>query len=275
MLYATPLITVYSLAVTALLGLVMGSFLGCVAWRAVHGGSVLRGRSHCDSCGHVLGPADLVPVASWLALHGRCRYCGEHISARCPVGETLTAVVYVSIVARYDLTAQTIELLAFASVLVVLTLTDLDDRTIPNGCIVAALLIRAAYIGYVALTGGEALTLLTDSLVGAAAIGIPLLVIVLVMDRVLGQASMGGGDLKLLAVCGLYFGWQQSLLLVIVACVLGLVLALVPGLLPHDDEDDATTSGHGTFPFGPAIAVAAWLTMLCGAPIVTWYLGLF
>ena len=82
MLRLSPFITVYCCAVAALLGACTGSFLACLAWRTVHGESVLRGRSHCDVCGHVLGVRDLVPVFSYLFSGGKCRYCGAKLSAR-------------------------------------------------------------------------------------------------------------------------------------------------------------------------------------------------
>ena len=75
---------IYCCVVSALLGAVFGSFLNCAAWRLGHGESVLRGRSHCTACGHVLGAADLVPILSWLFLRGKCRYCGSRIPARYP-----------------------------------------------------------------------------------------------------------------------------------------------------------------------------------------------
>lgn len=71
MLHLTPFLTVYCCALAALLGACMGSFLNCMAWRVVHGESVLRGRSHCDACGHMLGARDLVPIVSYLASGGR------------------------------------------------------------------------------------------------------------------------------------------------------------------------------------------------------------
>ena len=75
-------ITVYCCAMAVLLGACMGSFLNCLAWRMLHGESVLRGRSHCDACGHVLGVRDLVPVLSYVCSGGKCRYCGAKLSAR-------------------------------------------------------------------------------------------------------------------------------------------------------------------------------------------------
>ena len=90
MLRLSPFITVYCCTVAALLGACTGSFLGCLAWRTVHGESVLRGRSHCDICGHTLGVRDLVPVFSYLLSGGKCRYCGAKLSARHVWGELIS-----------------------------------------------------------------------------------------------------------------------------------------------------------------------------------------
>ena len=67
MLHLIPFLTVYCCVLAAVFGACMASFLNCMAWRVVHGESVLRGRSHCDACGHVLGARDLVPIVSYLA----------------------------------------------------------------------------------------------------------------------------------------------------------------------------------------------------------------
>jgi leader peptidase (prepilin peptidase)/N-methyltransferase len=75
---------------------------------------------------------------------------------------------------------------------------------------------------------------------------------------------MGGGDIKLLFVAGLYFGWTRTLFLILVACVAGIVF----GMARASDEERA-------FPFGPAIALACWVTMLVGDGVVSWYLSLF
>ena len=97
MLYADPFLTVYCCLLAALLGACMGSFLNCAAWRIVHGESVLRGRSHCDACGHVLAVRDLIPVVSYLAAHGRCRYCGAKLSRRHVLAEAVSALVFVTL----------------------------------------------------------------------------------------------------------------------------------------------------------------------------------
>ena len=96
------------------------------------------------------------------------------------------------------------------------------------------------------------------------AISVPLLLLVLLADKLLGRETMGGGDIKLVAVLGLHFGPLQTLFLLILSCVLGLAL----GAAMKKAKD-------APFPFGPALALAGWLTALCGAPLVSWYLSFF
>ncbi|MBO7674978.1 MAG: prepilin peptidase [Atopobiaceae bacterium] len=275
MLADSPLVMGYCLFVIALLGLCMGSFLNCLAWRMTHDESVLKGRSHCTTCGHVLAARDLVPVLSWVMAKGRCRYCGERVSGRYPATELLCAVAYATIFLRYGLSVQTIELVAFASVLLVLSLTDLDDYVIPNATIVACVAIRLAYVVYQGMSGQADLpVVLRDTLLGGFAVAIPVLVLALVMDRVLGTESFGGGDVKLLFVAGMYFGWQQCLFLVMLACVLGIAFGVVSQRARTAKASDEGGSPR-LIPFGPSIAAACWATMLVGEQVVGWYLGFF
>lgn len=267
-------LAIYLTCVTALLGLVVGSFLNCVAWRIVRGESWVSGRSHCDACGHVLEPRDLVPVVSWLSTRGRCRYCGAKVSARNPATEIGCAILYVAILWRYCLPLKTLEMCGLASVLLVASLTDLDDYLIPNGCIVAAVVIRILYLMACAFLGQDVGPVVRASLVGAVAVTVPLLVLVLIMDHMLGKPSMGGGDLKLFAVAGLYFGWQQGIFLVMVACVLGIAFGLVGRRQGEKDGAPADDVPAHAFPFGPSIAAAMVITMLCGHQVLGWYLGL-
>ena len=313
MLHASPFITTYALVLAGLVGLVMGSFLECFAWRITHNESVLRGRSHCDECGHVLGFGDLVPVFSWLAHHGTCKYCGAQISMKHPVGELVCAVVYVTIVAHYGITLEALEMLVFASALFVLSFTDIEDFLVPNGAIIVAICARVVFIAaaygmlaggvdasfvfgdpsqHVGAPGDVALALVRDSLIGALGVGLAIVVIVLIMDRALGRESMGGGDIKLFVVAGLYFGWKQCLFLVVVACLIGLLFAAFQmRQQAREDAEDAQLAekikdkiGYDAalertqlpaFPFGPSIAIACWITMLFGARVVNWYFGLF
>jgi len=254
-----PALWLISFAV--LLGLIMGSFLNCLAWRLVHGESVMKGRSHCAVCGHVLGPLDLVPLLSWLLLKGRCRYCGERVSARYPLAELACGALFGSLAWRYGFSAETLRFLLLFSILLAISLVDLEDGWVPD-----RLLIVGA-VGYLVLLPlePEPVKLLLRGLIGAAALFVPMMLLVLAADKLLGRESMGGGDLKLFALLGLYFGWQLGLLLVILSCVTGLVFAVIMGKAKPGKP----------FPFAPAMAAAAWITAMWGDDVIKLYLSYF
>ena len=132
-----PAQAAFLLGIAAVLGACLGSFVNCLAWRLANGESVLAGRSHCTSCGHVLGALDLVPVASWLALRGRCRHCGQRVSPRYVIVEALMAALFAAIVVRYGLSVQTAAYLVLVCILMAVALVDLDTFIIPSGFVVA------------------------------------------------------------------------------------------------------------------------------------------
>ena len=204
MLYATPVITVYCVVLAVILGACMGSFLNCWAWRIVHGESVAKGRSHCDACGHALAFRDLVPVVSYLASHGKCRYCGKKLGVRHLAAELSTAAVYVAILLKYDISLQTLEYILFASLLLGCAFADLEGYMIPDRFILAGIILRPVFL----LLGQEPNSAWINSILGGACVAGALLLVVLVYEKLRKVEAMGGGDIKLLFVTGLYLGWQ-------------------------------------------------------------------
>lgn len=167
---------------------------------------------------------------------------------------------------RYGASLELLELAGLCLVLVTLSLTDLAALVIPNACIAGAVTIRLGYLALLAMAGHSAVpALVVRSLVGALAALVPLTALTLLMDRALGAESLGGGDLKLLAVAGLYVGWRQLPPLLVVACLLGIAIA---ALLPRRED-----GGLAPFPFGPAISAALWLTLLAGDVVDSWMLA--
>lgn len=261
MLYATPFITVYCCVLAAIFGLCMGSFLNCLAWRIVHGESVLKGRSHCDACGHVLGPKDLVPVVSYLVSRGKCRYCGAKLSARHLVAEIATGVAYVLVLLNYDISLQALQYVLFASILLLCAFADLEGYIIPDGALIVGAGVRAVYL-LVTRAPGRAWA---DALLGGFAVGGGLLLVVLGYEKIKKVEAMGGGDLKLLFVTGLYLGPVGNLLCLFAACVLGIVF----GLIATKGENETP------FPWGPSISAAGIFVALYGEGLIQAYLGLF
>ncbi|NLG10884.1 MAG: prepilin peptidase [Coriobacteriaceae bacterium] len=263
MFFGSMAITVYALFITALLGLCMGSFLNCAAWRMTHNESVLKGRSHCTSCGHELAAKDLVPVFSWIASGGHCRYCDEKIPKRYIVVEVLTATIFIIIVLKFGVTLLALEMLALASILICVTLTDLEDGIIPNSLIIIGIVLKLIFV----LFSGDILDGLLRVVIGGLSISLPLLIIVLIADKVMKKDTMGGGDIKLFFMVGMYFDWQINIFILVAACVLGIIFSVI--------SMRGKIEGGKPLPFGPSIAAASLLSMVIGAEIVSWYLGLF
>ena len=256
---------IYLGVVAFILGACMGSFLNCMAWRIANNESIFRGRSHCDECGKTLQVRDLFPLVSYLINKGKCRFCGAKLSAGHLVAELLTGAVFVLVLFTYDLTWQTLEMLLLCCILLVAAFTDIKNYTIPNGCIIAGIIFRIPFF-FLLPNGQESLV---DALLGGFAVGGGLLLVVLVYEKLRQIEAMGGGDLKLLFVTGLYLGWAQNILCLFLACILGIVFGLVTQKRREHNENAKI------FPWGPSICAAAILCMLVGSNILDAYLALF
>lgn len=257
MMQGDTFLTVYIFIVMGIFGAVFGSFINCMAWRIAHGESVLKGRSHCAVCGHPLAVLDLVPVFSFLFLKGRCRYCKEKISPRYVAAELMMAAAFVLITWRFDLSLQTLWICGLACILMALSLVDLETYTIPDRFIVAGIIW---YFG-ILLFAEDGKAELISGLAGGLSIGLGMLLLSILFDKVTGKESLGGGDIKLFFMTGLYLGPWVGLFNLILSCVIGIGFVLF--------------MGQRRIPFGPAISLAAFVSLLVGSDVVNWYLGLF
>ena len=278
MLHLTPFLTVYSTVIAFILGTVMASFLGCMGWRICKGESVLRGRSHCDSCGHILGAHDLIPILSYLINKGRCRHCGATIPKINLYGEVIMGVLF----ALFNLMVENIYFLLIHlflfCILYLVTVTDIYEQIIPDSVLIVAAVVRVIVfalnykynfynINYIhePTLWSELLGLLIDGL----AVSLPLLILVLIMEKIMKKEAMGGGDIKLLFVTGLYLGWAKNIMVILFACIIGIIAAYVQQIKSDDDEQSVY------FAFGPSIAVSTVLILFFGDYILEWYMSLF
>jgi len=239
-------------------GAVTGSFLSVVAHRVPRGESIVGPRSRCASCNAQIAAYDNIPILSWVLLRGRCRNCGEWISARYPLIEIGTGLLFaVTALVFHDEPAQLALGLVFVATLAAITLTDLELRLIPN-----KVLIVSALAG-VALAAGLDPSSLPERAIAAAAAGGLLFAVALAYPR-----GMGMGDVKLAAVMGLYLGRSVAPAL-LVAFAAGSLFGL------------ALIARHGAaarkqaVPFGPFLALGGVVGLLAGDQIVDWYLGTF
>ena len=242
------------------IGLFFGSFLNCTAMRIVRGQDWVRERSRCPACGHVLSAVDLIPIAGFLIRRGKCAWCGGKISLRYPVTELLFAGITGLVVWKTGLSINTIRYFIFACSLYVLSLTDMEARRIPNGCLFTALvgwLVTEPWL----FRGWTDLCWHIAAMIGCS---LAVLCLSLIMDRVLKKESLGGGDVKLIALLGLYLGVVGTMFALFFASVLGILYAAVKGKL-----------GRGqVIAFGPFLAAAGFGMAVAGEGLVARYMGL-
>lgn len=255
-LYPPPLLVLW----LALLGAALGSFLDCAACRYAAGGGLPTGRSHCDHCGHILGPVDLLPIAGFLLRRGRCRYCGAPIPRHCLAAEAAGAVIFAGLTLRFGLCPELAMWLLLGCLLLLLALVDGLTHRLPDGLLLACAGVRLVFLFVLEQPLGPTLR---DMALGAFGVSVPLLLLSLGMDRLLGRESLGGGDIKLVFVLGLYLSWLEMLLLLFAGCVLALGWALARGRRGAE------------IPLGPFLAGGWLLVVLWGGRLIGWYQGLF
>ncbi len=252
--------TVLLVVIAAVYGLLIGSFLNAWAWRLAHHESISRGRSHCPSCGHQIRGYDNIPVLSWLLLRGRCRDCKAPISWRYPMGEALTAALFVAVVLRDGLDWILVPHLLFVSALVLVSQVDLEIRIIPD---VVILPVAAAGVPLMILFGDGSWWVWPVAGLGAAGF---LFLISEVYYRVRHVEGMGFGDVKLALCMGVYLGAA-----VVPALFLGFLSGAVIGVIIVAAQKG---DGKTAIPFGPFLAAGAVVALFVGTPLIDAYLNL-
>jgi leader peptidase (prepilin peptidase)/N-methyltransferase len=240
-------------------GMIVGSFATVVAYRMPRHQSFVGGRSACPECGATIAAYDNVPVLSWLMLRGRCRSCGAHISARYPLTELAMAILFaasVLILGTDDVGELTLGL-ALCALLVTVTLTDLERRVIPNGLLLAG---AATAVVIVAISDPGSVV---ERGIAALAAGGALFLIALAYPR-----GMGMGDVKLVAVMGLYLGSAVA-----PAMLIGFAAgaAVGVGLIARE----GAAARKRAIPFGPFLALGGIVGLWYGDAMVTWYINTF
>ncbi len=264
------------IVVFALLGMTVASFLNVCMDRLPSNESLLFPASHCASCHHRLAIKDLIPIFSYLWLHGRCRYCRAPIPRRILGVEIGTGLLFGYLYWHYDLSIELAVAALYCCLFIVLMVVDLEHGLILNKVVyptmAVALLISVFLPPSKVAYPGEAATLLfntflpepgiAQSAIGGG-IGLGLFLLVVLISR----GGMGWGDVKMAALIGLVTGY-----LILVALFMAVILgALVAGsllLLKIKRRKEG-------IPFAPFLSLATIVTLLWGSNILNWYLGLF
>ncbi|WP_027363474.1 prepilin peptidase [Desulfotruncus alcoholivorax] len=240
-----------------LLGTCIGSFLNVCIFRIPEKRTVIAGSSYCCACGQKLNFLDMVPILSYLFLKGRCRYCGARLSIQYPLVELLSGVMFLLIFIKHGFGLSSLMLGVFVSILIIAAVIDIHHRIIPDGLVVVGLLAG------IPLTVFQSTDKLVNGVIGFFTAGIIMLVI-----AVVSKGGMGGGDIKLSALMGLYLGWQGVFLALFISFFFGGMTGIYLLLSGRKGRKDPV-------PFGPFLALGAVLAALWGNELLAWYFGLW
>jgi leader peptidase (prepilin peptidase) / N-methyltransferase len=262
-----------------LIGLVIGSFLNVCILRIPADKSIVLPASSCPKCGKPIAPYDNVPVLSWLILGGKCRSCKTKISAMYPAVELLTGLLFLACYFVFGPTINAVKWCAFSALLVVLTITDLRERILPDEVNFFGLGVGLFLSFFTTPIDGTALWLanrwfdfhpprpalsFVDSLLGAV-IGSGLLWVVAEgYFRLRGREGMGLGDVKMMAAIGAFLGPQRTLMTILAGSLLGSVIG---GLLIAISKKGRDYE----LPFGTFLGAGALLVLFFGTSALHWY----
>ena len=239
------------------IGLAVGSFLNVCIYRLPRDESLAWPASHCTTCNRPLSWYENIPVMSWAVLRGRCRTCRSPIAIRYPIVELITGALFLAGYFAFGLTPLLPVRLLFACAMVVLFAIDLEHQILPNEITLPG--IAVGFACSVFLPPGW-----RSSLIGLAVGGLFPFLVAEAYLRIRGREGMGMGDFKMLAMVGAFLGWPLVWLVLILACVLGIIIgggALI-----------VSRRGMGTrIPFGTFIALAALVCAYAGDPALRVY----
>lgn len=233
-------------------GLLIGSFLNVLIYRIPKKENIAVVRSHCMKCNYQLKWYDLVPLFSWLFLRGKCRKCGEKISVQYPLIEATNGLLYLLVFYKFGLSIESLLYCLLFSALLALSVIDFRTYEIPVG------------FNYFILILGL-VRLVTDYgnwsnyVIGFLAISTFLFLIIIVSK---GRA-MGGGDMKLMATCGLLIGWKLIVLAFLLGCILGSIIHIIRMRVSGEDH---------VLAMGPYLSMGVALAVLFGNQWINWYL---
>jgi leader peptidase (prepilin peptidase)/N-methyltransferase len=260
-------------AIVFAFGTAIGSFLNVVVYRLPAGLSVLWPPSRCPKCLNQLKLHENVPVFGWLWLRGRCNHCRRPISARYPLVEAVTGLLFLLIFWRFGAGVQTLGVWAFFSWLLALSLIDCDTMTLPNvltrSGLVAGMVFQVTKGLWPTFSPIDSVNYLVLDGIAGSVVGLWLFdTIGLAGSIALGQSAMGAGDSKLASLMGAWLGWKYLLLAGFIACAAGAFAggsAIALGWLDRRQP----------MPFGPFLALGAAITALWGEAILSTYWQLF
>ena len=247
----------------ALLGLAVGSFLNVLIYRLPRNKKIIFGRSACPHCGKTIPFYHNIPLISFLILGGKCRECRRPISFRYPLVEFLNPAFFVYFLYLDGLTGAWLAHAYLASSLIVIIFVDLEFQIIPDRITIPGIavgLLSAIFLSPPGIVGG---------LIGFLVGGGTLLAMAYLGEWLFKKQAMGGGDIKMAAMLGAFVGWQKVLLIFMGGAAIGMVASIVWMIVSKKVRTERI------IPFGPFLAMASFIVVAYGDPIMTFYVANF
>jgi leader peptidase (prepilin peptidase)/N-methyltransferase len=260
-------------------GLLIGSFLNVCIYRMPRDLSVVRPRSYCPACEKQIAWFDNIPVLSYILLGGHCRYCKTRISARYPVVELITGVLFFIYALRMGPTLAAVKYCALGALLTGLLFSDLEERILPDEFTLGGTLLGLGFAFLIPVQDFAAHMLLwvlkidlnqrivsfLESLIGAV---LPAFVLWLggyLYQKLRKREGMGFGDVKMLLMVGSFLGFRDTILTMVIGSVLG---SIVGYLYIRFTQKEISTY---ELPFGTFLAVGGIAVTLLGPTVFEWY----
>lgn len=229
------------------MGTIFGSFYNVVGYRVPKKESLLYPPSHCTKCNHKLGTFELIPILSFLLLGGKCKKCKDKISWFYPIFEFSSGILFALSYASYGFSLECLLSIVFISMLLIIIISDYQTMTIPDEVlIVFSIMIIIIKYFIVGITG------VGISILEGLGAFLFMFVLKLFGDFLFKKESMGGGDIKLLAVFGLTLGFPMAIVSVFLSAIIGLPISLV--IVKRNSSHE--------IPYGPFLATAAIIIIL-------------
>ena len=225
-------------------GAAIGSFLNVCIFRLPEEKSIVKPASQCPVCHHPIRYSDNIPIISFLLLGGKCRDCSARISWRYPLVELITALLSLALFFKFGLSLNFFIFFIFTAVLIVITFIDLDHQIIPDVLTLPGIplfFLAAVFLVKVPWK---------DALIGLLIGGGVLMTIAIVYEFITKREGMGGGDIKLLAMIGGFFGWQSLIFVLLFSSFTGAIIGITAMIIKKQDTKYAV-------PFGPFLSAAA------------------
>ena len=231
-----------------IIGTVFGSFYNVVGYRIPKGESILYPSSHCPKCNHKLKPMELIPILSFLFLGGKCKNCGEKISWFYPIFEFTSGILFALCFVVFGYSLECLFYIVFISMLLIIIISDYQTMIIPDSVLIVSLGILTVIKFFMSSIEVVGMSLLAG--VGAF---IFMLLLKLFGDFLFKKESMGGGDIKLMFIIGLFLGFDMSIVTVFIASFIALPLSVI----------SLIRKNNNVLPFGPYLSIAATIILFC------------